>query len=64
MALNILMVVAFAIFLDDSHRINCYMFVEPPEIFKRLLSDEIVIICEITLASRLVSVDLSANIGH
>ena len=39
------------------------MFVEPPEIFKRLLSDEIVIICELTLAGRLVSIDLSADNG-
>ena len=39
------------------------MFVEPPEIFKRLLSDEIVIIYELTLVGRLVSVYLSIDNG-
>jgi hypothetical protein len=39
------------------------MFVEPPEILKRLLSYGIVIIGEITLAGRLVPVVLSADMA-
>jgi hypothetical protein len=58
-------VAAFVIFLDELHGINFYIVcgTSCKKFSKRLLSDEIGIICGLTLAVRLVSVYLSADNG-